>query len=191
VAQTKCPEGEEVTLEKCKDSIVLPYSICNVKILFQPWQTQSKKVTESQCSPEKYRKSKKLFFKRFGDGQNNKGKINRVHKKQRTGDKLIGGFMKVDPQSKDIVDLTDFIVDSFDAESNAMHAQKVIRIVDAQRQIVNGVKTKIMVEIGYTKCRKEPALDKTNCNVDEERVTFANLLEKFWLCSASIISKFV
>lgn len=53
VAHTTCKEGEEVTLAKCKDKIVPPFRVCSVKILFQPWQEVQRKMTESQCLPEK------------------------------------------------------------------------------------------------------------------------------------------
>ncbi|CAG7817973.1 unnamed protein product, partial [Allacma fusca] len=60
VAQTTCEEGKGKTLNDCRTKIQLPFVICNVKVLVQPWQTVTKKVTESQCFPEKMKASKKL-----------------------------------------------------------------------------------------------------------------------------------
>jgi hypothetical protein len=81
VAHTTCKEDEPISLEKCKDKIVLPYRVCSIKILFQPWQEVQRKVTESQCYPEKvyYKKGKKLGKKLKLEEYNAK---NEVHPKR-------------------------------------------------------------------------------------------------------------
>lgn len=165
VAQTTCEEGTDVTFEKCKEKIVPPYSICDIKILFQPWQTVQKKVTESQCNQEKTKKGKKLgkqyYFKK--DGLSNPTPDNI------TGKVLLGGFTAVNPDSEDLLRLSDFVLASVDAQSNAMHAQRLVRVIEAQRQIVSGVKTKMIIELGYTKCRKSKELERDKCEIDDSR----------------------
>lgn len=166
VAQTTCEEGSEVTYEKCKDKISLPYSVCNIKVLFQPWQTVQKKVTESQCSQEKMKKGKKLgkqfYFKKDGSSKPSGNEV--LNDKQ-----LLGGFSPVDPDSAEMAKLTDFVMTSVDAQSNAMHAQKLVRVIEAQRQVVSGVKTKMVIEIGYTQCRKSRQLEREKCEFDDSR----------------------
>jgi len=163
VAQTTCEEGTEVTYEKCKDKITLPYKVCVIKVLFQPWQTVQKKVTESQCYEEKMKKGKKL-----GKQYHFKKDDNRQHRE--IHDKvLLGGYTSVNPDSQDLADLTEFVMSSLDAQSNAMHAQKVVRVIEAQRQVVSGVKTKMLMEIGYTTCRKHKELERSKCDIDESR----------------------
>lgn len=165
VAQTTCEEGSDVTYEKCKDKISLPYSVCNIKVLFQPWQTIQKKVTESQCSQEKMKKGKKLakqyYFKK---DENSKAENEVLDSKP-----LLGGFTAVNPDSSELAELTDFVMSSVDAQSNAMHAQRLIRVIEAQRQVVSGVKTKMLIEIGYTSCRKHKNVERNKCEVDESR----------------------
>lgn len=163
VAYTTCPEGEAATMEKCKDKIVAPYRICVVKILFQPWQTVQKKVTESQCAPEKYKKGKKmaknLLLKETNEVSDKKEKH-----------RMLGGFQDVDVNTEELTQLVSFIVDSIDKQSNSLHALKIVKIVEAQRQVVSGVKTKLVIELGYTSCRKKPSLDKSQCEIDDKRV---------------------
>lgn len=92
-------------------------------------------------------------------------------------------------KSSELVELVNFIVESIDQQSNAMHAQKLVKIVAAQRQIVAGMKTKLVVELGYTGCRKNPTLDKSQCEIDNTREhQFCNVtvLEQPWLKSKQI-----
>lgn len=193
VAQTSCKEGKEITLESCKDKMELPYSICNVKILFQPWQTVQKKVTESQCFPEKMKTSKKIARKLFFDSDGYKNKNNRVLKKHKkegandnngSGEQIVGAPTKVSPDSPELQTLIQFAVETVDAQSNALHAQKLVRVIDAQRQLVSGILTKLTLETGYTDCRKNPNLDKSKCNIDEQRehqFCEIHVWEKPWL----------
>ena len=133
VAETTCAEGKNATLEQCRDKMQLPFLICDVKILFQPWQTVQKKVTESQCFPEKMKASKKLAKKLFGD-EFKKNKIHKLKKSLR-GEKPIGGPKEVDPESPEIKSLMDWAVESLDAQSNALHAQKLVKVIHAERQV--------------------------------------------------------
>jgi len=137
-----------------------------VKILFQPWQTVQKKVTESQCYPEKYKKGKKiakeLSLKNANEVIENKPQ-------------LLGGYQPVDVASEELNELINFVVQSIDERSNAIHAQKMIKILEAQKQIVSGVNTRIVIELGYTSCRKHTGLDKSKCEIDETRVIISCL----------------
>jgi hypothetical protein len=158
-----------VTMEKCKDKIVSPYRICSVKILFQPWQNVQKKVTESQCYPEKFKKGKKMA-KELSLRDTNEVVDQKTP--------MLGGFMPVDVTSQDLNELVNFVVESIDQQSNAMHAQKLVKILEAQKQVVSGVKTKIVLELGYTSCRKHASLDKSQCTIDENRVRILKLISE-------------
>jgi hypothetical protein len=126
VAQTSCEEGTEITYEKCKDKLILPFQRCDIKVLFQPWQAMQKKVVQSQCSPENYKKSKKLAKKLF-----------KQDKVRETPGK-VGGSKVIDPDTEDISELVNFVIDALDAQSNALHAQKLVKVVHAERQVREG-----------------------------------------------------
>lgn len=97
--------------------------------------------------------------------------------------------MEIDVKNAELAELANFIVDSLDAQSNALHAQKLVKIIAAQRQVVAGLKTKMVVELGYTICRKHPTLDKSGCEIDDNRDhQFCNVTvwEQPWLKSKQI-----
>ena len=135
VAPSTCPENSDATLEACKDKVVLPLVICDVKVLMQPWQTvQKKKLTQGECQPMKLKQSKKIAKKLFSDNEIQKRKQNLLGGQN---DVLIGGRKLIDPNSPELSELVDFAVDSVDASSNALHAQKLVRVVYADRQVGN------------------------------------------------------
>lgn len=109
----------------------MPFVICDVKVLLQPWQTVQKKLTQGECTPMKYKKSKKLAKQLFGD----KRKKLRSNNEIESNDVLIGGKVIIDPTSEELNELVDFAIDSVDAQSNALHAQKLVRVVYADRQV--------------------------------------------------------
>lgn len=159
VAFTSCKENDaSSTWENCKDKVLPPYRVCSIKILFQPWQTVQKKVTESNCYPEK------SYYKKKGKKLDLENTVN-LEKQPK---KLIGGFVPVDEKSEELKELLSFVVDAVDAQSNALHKQKLVKVIEAQRQVVSGIKTKMVIELGYTGCRKnKPAAD--TCEIDESR----------------------
>jgi len=194
VAHTTCKESNgPTTIEKCsKDNFVLPYRVCSMKILVQPWQEMQRKVVESQCYPEKaYYKDKK--GKKMGkqlDLERYSAKQNDVREKWNPK-QMIGGVHDVDLDEKneELHELVNFVVDNVDRMSNAMHAQKLVKIIEAKRQLVSGLKTKLVIELGYTGCRKHKELDKSQCEIDESRThQFCNVTvwEKPWLKSREI-----
>jgi len=168
VAMTGCLEGKNATLEQCQDKLQLPFRICDVKVLFQPWQTVQKKVTESQCVPEKMKASKKLARKLFGDEFKKKSK---KIKKDKSSPKLIGAPVEVDPESPELASLMDWAMNSIDQQSNALHVQKLVKVHHADRQIVNGIMNHVTIETGYTKCRKNAITDteRSACELDESK----------------------
>jgi len=182
VAQTSCEENSGATLEKCKDKITLPFQRCEVKVLFQPWQTVQKKLVQSQCTRENYKTSKKVAKQLFGTLEK---------RSKRMQQPLIGEGKVLDPESEDIAELVNFAIDSVDLMSNALHAQKLVRVVYAERKLVSGVSTKLVLELGYTKCRKEPELDKSTCSIDEERdhqYCNVTIVQKVWKNETKMVS---
>lgn len=113
-------------MEKCKDKIRLPFERCEVKVLFQPWQTVQKKLVQSQCTRESYKKSKKAAKQLFSTLEKRNKKIKKS---------IIGGGKEIDPESENISDLVNFAIESMDSMSNALHAQKLVRIVYAERKV--------------------------------------------------------
>jgi len=55
--------------------------------------------------------------------------------KKRSVKPLIGGGKVIDPESEDIAELVNFAIDSVDLMSNALHAQKLVRVVYAERKV--------------------------------------------------------
>ncbi|CAG7723564.1 unnamed protein product, partial [Allacma fusca] len=84
-------------------------------------------------------------------------------------DSLVGAPKIVENNSTEIQNLMDWAIETVDAQSNAMHAQRVVEVLHAERQLVNGILNKITFETGYTNCRKKAGLDRSKCDLDDQR----------------------
>ncbi|MEU7145909.1 cystatin family protein [Nocardia sp. NPDC046473] len=78
-----------------------------------------------------------------------------------------GGWSAADPESREVATATAFAVSDINIRSNAPHYSKLIRIVDAQRQINAGVRYRIVFDMAETFCRKTETVN-TNCAVDPQ-----------------------
>ncbi|KFW78300.1 Cystatin, partial [Phalacrocorax carbo] len=60
-----------------------------------------------------------------------------------------------------------FAMAEYNKASNDMYSSRVVRVINAKKQIVSGIKYLIKVEIGRTTCSK-PATDLQSCTFHDE-----------------------
>uniref|UniRef100_A0A670Y9D9 Cystatin n=1 Tax=Pseudonaja textilis TaxID=8673 RepID=A0A670Y9D9_PSETE len=76
--------------------------------------------------------------------------------------KLLGGRENASPEEPGVQAALQFAMNEYNRGSNDMYASRVSEVVEAQKQIVAGVKYFFTVRIGRTVCRKG-ASDLENC----------------------------
>ncbi|XP_013920405.1 PREDICTED: cystatin-2-like [Thamnophis sirtalis] len=76
--------------------------------------------------------------------------------------RLVGGLMDASPEEPDVSSALQFAMNEYNRGSNDMYHSRVSEVVQAQKQIVSGVKYYFTVKIGRTVCRKG-ASDLENC----------------------------
>ncbi|XP_026556773.1 cystatin-2 [Pseudonaja textilis] len=82
--------------------------------------------------------------------------------KQALGTRLLGGRENASPEEPGVQAALQFAMNEYNRGSNDMYASRVSEVVEAQKQIVAGVKYFFTVRIGRTVCRKG-ASDLENC----------------------------
>uniref|UniRef100_A0A670Y7B7 Cystatin n=1 Tax=Pseudonaja textilis TaxID=8673 RepID=A0A670Y7B7_PSETE len=75
---------------------------------------------------------------------------------------LLGGRENASPEEPGVQAALQFAMNEYNRGSNDMYASRVSEVVEAQKQIVAGVKYFFTVRIGRTVCRKG-ASDLENC----------------------------
>ncbi|NXP55801.1 CYT protein, partial [Heliornis fulica] len=76
---------------------------------------------------------------------------------------LLGAPMSIPDTNDDgLQRALQFAMSEYNKASNDMYSSRVVRIIDAKRQIVSGIKYIMKVEIGRTTCPK-PATDLQSC----------------------------
>uniref|UniRef100_A0A6B2F5S4 Cystatin domain-containing protein n=1 Tax=Bothriechis nubestris TaxID=1766655 RepID=A0A6B2F5S4_9SAUR len=82
--------------------------------------------------------------------------------KEALGTRLLGGREDVSPREPGVATALQFAMNEYNRGSNDMYSSRVSEVVEAQKQIVSGIKYYFTVKIGRTVCRKG-ATDLENC----------------------------
>ncbi|XP_026528316.1 cystatin-2 [Notechis scutatus] len=82
--------------------------------------------------------------------------------KQALGTRLLGGRENASPEEPGVQAALQFAMNEYNRGSNDMYASRVSEVVEAQKQLVSGVKYYLTVKIGRTVCRKGIS-DLENC----------------------------
>uniref|UniRef100_A0A646QI32 Cystatin n=1 Tax=Hemiscolopendra marginata TaxID=943146 RepID=A0A646QI32_9MYRI len=98
--------------------------------------------------------------------------------------KLVGGWSETDSSADKIRELSEFAVDEIDAQSNALYKQKIAEIIQAETQVVSGIKYRIRLRLSYTTCKKTAKQVNDQCDEDPEQnsnVCVVEIWEQQWL----------
>ncbi|XP_077145818.1 cystatin-like [Ranitomeya variabilis] len=95
-------------------------------------------------------------------------------------DRLLGGREKVDVDSAAVKQAVDFALYEYNKASNDRYQARVVKVHNAERQVVSGIIYYLDVDVGRTQCRK-PTIDVKNCELH----TDANLA-KTTTCSFEV-----
>uniref|UniRef100_A0A0K8S1H3 Cystatin-like protein n=1 Tax=Crotalus horridus TaxID=35024 RepID=A0A0K8S1H3_CROHD len=82
--------------------------------------------------------------------------------KEALGTRLLGGRENASPEEPGVAKALQFAMNEYNRGSNDMYSSRVSEVVEAQKQIVSGIKYYFTVKIGRTVCRKG-AIDLENC----------------------------
>ncbi|KAK9403676.1 cystatin-2-like [Crotalus adamanteus] len=82
--------------------------------------------------------------------------------KEALGTRLLGGLENASPEEPGVARALQFAMNEYNRGSNDMYSSRVSEVVEAQKQIVSGIKYYFTVKIGRTVCRKG-ATDLENC----------------------------
>uniref|UniRef100_T1DNC4 Cystatin-like protein n=1 Tax=Crotalus horridus TaxID=35024 RepID=T1DNC4_CROHD len=82
--------------------------------------------------------------------------------KEALGTRLLGGRENASPEEPGVAKALQFAMNEYNRGSNDMYSSRVSEVVEAQKQIVSGIKYYFTVKIGRTVCRKG-ATDLENC----------------------------
>ncbi|GLH11267.1 Cathepsin L [Gryllus bimaculatus] len=78
--------------------------------------------------------------------------------------------------------LTEQALTQLDEQSSARFKHALVRIIKAQKQVVNGVKYILHLEVGETACPKGSLEDRSTCSVEQDtRTCVFEFLERPWL----------
>ncbi|KAK3912549.1 Putative cysteine proteinase [Frankliniella fusca] len=140
LATTNCLKNESVPLENCvHDSNQQPLT-CTLKVWDQSW-TKLREVKDLNCGDSRSKREVPVF----------------------------GGLQHIDAGDPFVKELADFAVVEIDKGFNSPYRQKVVRVVEAQTQVVAGTLMHLKLELATTNCLKNESVPLENCVHDSNQ----------------------
>ena len=85
---------------------------------------------------------------------------------------LLGGPQSVDVEDPYVKELASFALLEIDKGLNSPYQQKVVRVVEAKRQVVAGTLMHLKLELATTNCLKSEKVASENCVFASDQVFF-------------------
>ncbi|XP_013888251.1 cystatin [Austrofundulus limnaeus] len=82
---------------------------------------------------------------------------------------LVGGFRKVDPKDEGVQNALRFAIAEHNRRSNDMYLSNAAEVIEAQSQVVSGLKYTLTVRMAKTSCRKSAADESCPVHSDPEK----------------------
>ncbi|KAM8945477.1 cystatin-like [Pelodytes ibericus] len=111
-----------------------------------------------------------------------------------SSDMLPGGLNPVDNNRPDVLKAADTAMNEFNQKSKNDYIFKIIKIVSAETQVVEGIKYYLTVQIGKTQCRKDSTNNPKSCDLfkdaNQAQVSICKfqVLEVEWLNQENILT---
>ncbi|PNF32289.1 hypothetical protein B7P43_G16846, partial [Cryptotermes secundus] len=106
------------------------------------------------------------------------------NKAKKHTDVLVGAPTEADVSDPYIQDIASTALAEVDRRSNALYKQKVVRIVEAEKQVVAGVLVRLTLELGSSTCRKGHDTDIATCqlkNDSNNQICHVEVWDRPWL----------
>ncbi|KAM9316784.1 cystatin-2-like [Gastrophryne carolinensis] len=94
-------------------------------------------------------------------------------------DLTAGGQQRVDPSDPNVVKAARFAINGFNQQSKNEYKYKLMNILSADEQIVEGVIYTLNVQMGKTDCRKDSTMDIQTCSLMQKSNTAKTLFCTF------------
>lgn len=114
--------------------------ICTLKVWDQPW-TQLRQVQDLNCGTSRSKR-----------------------------EVLLGGPQHIDVEDPYVKELADFALLEIEKGLNSPYQQKVVRVVEAKRQVVAGTLMHLKLELATTNCLKREKVASENCVFTSDQV---------------------
>ncbi|XP_021923638.1 uncharacterized protein LOC110831681 isoform X2 [Zootermopsis nevadensis] len=167
VGQSTKRKGEAEN-STCELNQNLGIKTCHVTIWDQPWLENSYQVTSLVCSAPESKANSELPTDRV----------------RRQTDMILGAPSQADVNDSYIQEIARHALAEVDRRSNAIYRQKIVRIVNSQKQVVAGTLVRLTLELGYTSCRKGEDGDISNCQLKEDssnQICNVDVWDRSWL----------
>jgi len=141
VAPTSCLKSDE-SCQNTTSNTSEQLLICTLKVWDQPW-TKLREVQDLNCGSSRSKREEPLF----------------------------GGPQNIDVEDPYVKELADFAVVEIDKGLNSPYQQKVVRVVEAKTQVVQGTLMHLKLELVTTNCSKNEKVHSENCVHDSDQTT--------------------
>ncbi|XP_047114258.1 uncharacterized protein LOC124794718 isoform X1 [Schistocerca piceifrons] len=164
--ETTCLKEADDNADECdlkEDSV---NHICKVKVLVQAWANH-RELTSSQCSPKPQARKKRATMQMAMPNP-------LIH----------GGSVKADVGDTVIKDVASFALKAIDRASNSAMKKKIVKILGAKSQVVEGKLYRLDLEIADTDCLKRDKHLDEECKLSENsetEVCHVEVWERMWL----------
>ncbi|XP_074601783.1 U7-hexatoxin-Hi1a-like [Brevipalpus obovatus] len=86
--------------------------------------------------------------------------------------KMVGGWTEMSAENK--VKYTKLVQDHYNRNGNAIHQAKVIEVIEALQQLVNGLNIRFKVKMAHTECKKNDSKKLELCAVNQSEIHHCN-----------------
>ncbi|XP_063297887.1 cystatin-like [Pelobates fuscus] len=79
-----------------------------------------------------------------------------------------GGTINISPDRPDVLKAANFAINEFNKKSKDDYLCKLIKVISAQSQVVEGINYFLEVQIGRTQCKNDANSDVQSCNLFQD-----------------------
>uniref|UniRef100_A0A8C5MNK6 Cystatin domain-containing protein n=1 Tax=Leptobrachium leishanense TaxID=445787 RepID=A0A8C5MNK6_9ANUR len=103
---------------------------------------------------------------------------------------MAGGAININPDRADVMNAANFAMQEFNQNSKSVFLFKLLKVLSAQSQVVEGINYFLDVEIGRTQCRKGSPSNAQSCNSEVAQISVCKfqVWDIPWLNKKTLVS---
>lgn len=169
--ETKCLKEAVDSADQCDLKEDSENHICKVKVLVQAWANH-RELTSSQCSLKAHTRRRRAIMQM-----------------DMPNPLIRGGSVKADVGDTAIKEVASFALNAIDRMSNSAMKKKIVNILSAKSQVVEGKLYRLDLEVADTGCLKRHKHTDEECKLaenSETQVCHVEVWERVWLKSRKV-----